>query len=198
MGCITTISGGFGVSCKAPSGKIKDKLILINVDDIDMSGVTYKTTLNGESVSIDIITALPLKSGKQGYLVEGLNGSIIARENISRGTYRANLSHEIEFVAWEIDAKALSNIKKLLTAKVVGVFESNGQFRVAGWSTGLQIREGSADTSDTDKGGLFTLILDMEQAPNLMPVFGVYTGTSPSEVYDYAASKTAFEALLIA
>lgn len=195
MSCISFITGGFAVCPEAPSGKVKDRMVLINVNDVDFANVTIKNELNGEPMAVVAITNLALKPGKKGYLVSGINGSIIFRESASRGTYWAPITQEVEFIAWDISPKALSTAKRLMTSRLLAVFETNGHFRVAGWRTGLQLREANADTSDAEKGGLFTFILDMEQASSWAPLFGNFTGTAPEESYDYAASLQAFEAL---
>jgi hypothetical protein len=194
MACIKKFTKDILKSCVEPDGVIKDRLILINVEDIDFANVTTTTTYaSGTLGATEIITSLPLKSGARGYEIEGINGSIIARETAERGTYRPAITQEIEFVAWSVEPDTLDAIQQLLKSKVIAVFESNGQFRVGGWKSGMQVRSLSADTSDTDKGGMFTIILDKVSAPSLMPVFGVLENTTNE--YDYAASLAAFENL---
>jgi len=194
MACIKKFTKDILKACAEPDGVIKDRLILINVEDIDFGAVTTTNAYKGNSLgATEIITSLPLKSGKRGYLIEGINGSIVARETAERGTYRPSINQEIEFVAWSVEPDAIDAVQQLLKSKVIAVFESNGQFRVGGWKSGMQVRSVSADTADADKGGMFTIVLDKQSAPSFMPVFGVLDA---SDEYDYAASLTAFEALL--
>jgi hypothetical protein len=194
MACIKKFTKDILKSCAEPDGIVKDRLVLINVEDVDFAGVTVANSYAGATLGAsEIITSLPLKTGKRGYLVEGINGSIIARETAERGTYRPTINQEVEFVAWSVTPDAIDAIQQLLKSRVLAVFESNGQFRVGGWRTGMQVRSVSADTSDADKGGMFTIILDKQSAPSFMPVFGVLDTAGE---YDYPASLAAFEALL--
>lgn len=193
MACIKKFTKDILKSCAEPDGVVKDRLILINVEDVDFANVVTTTNYAGNTLgATEIITTLPLKSGMRGYEIEGINGSIIARETAERGTYRPTITQEIEFVAWSVEPDALDAIQQLMKSKVLAVFESNGQFRVGGWKTGMQVRSVSADTSDADKGGMFTIILDKVSAPTFMPVFGVL---DVNNEYDYAASLAAFETL---
>ena len=68
--CTGIITGGFTTDCdNLPLGGLETSIVLINRNDIDLTG----TTIDGTNKTL--MTNLQLKAGKTGYIIEGIKQS---------------------------------------------------------------------------------------------------------------------------
>lgn len=188
------IQGGIGIQCNTiVASGVKDRLLLIPYEDLDFSLTTFNDTIFPEE---NVISLLKPKVGKKFFEFTGQNNSIVARNSFTRNQFQGTFTHEIDFIVFDVTAKALAEINRINKGRLIAIFEdSNKQFRVAGLDAGLRTSANSSDTSNTEIGGSHQITLSSAEELRYMLHMGVYTGTADAPVYDYAASLVLFDAL---
>lgn len=180
------------ISCASPAVKgFERKGIIINREDIDFAEVEFDTTKK------NVLTALPLKSGKKGYLIEQKGATPFSGTNSSAnvGTYGTGINNNVAIAILNNDAEVSGEvIDSMLNGEYVVVLEMkdkgagrNSAFRVYGFHNGLALSAYEHDPyGDTYAGGLVTL------TENDAPMSALYLGAS------YTAGKALYDSLLVA
>lgn len=178
------------VTCASPAVKGFERLgVIVNRADIDFASVTFGTTAK------NVLTALPLKSGKKGFKIEQSGATPFTGTTSSAevGTYRTSVNNNVTFVVLNNDAETADKvIDPALGGEFVVVLEmkdkgdsNKSAFRVYGLHNGLALSAYEHDPyGDAFAGGVITLT---EQGA---PMSAVYLGES------YTAGKALFDSLL--
>lgn len=188
--CDGLISKDITQSCDNPAVKGFERIgILINREDIDFSGLTFDTTKK------NVITAIPLKSGKKGYKVvqKGATPFTGSTSSAEVGTYGTGFTNNIAIAILNNNEDIAENVVDSLANGefvFIGELKDKGAdkasaFRVYGIHNGLTLSAYEHDPyGDTYAGGLATL------TETGAPKSAVYLGAS------YTAGKTLFDSLL--
>lgn len=183
------LTGGIEKNCKPLAAGTKDRLILIPYDDI-LAIVTDATRPK-------VVTGITLKSGKKGFLFEGYNNSTAIREGIVPGKYNLAYKHELDLVAFGVQPADMAVLEAVNAGRYVAITETNNKlFKVLGANAGLRATKNDNDTANKDTGGANEATLASEDEAGYAEFFQKLVGTPG--VYDYAATRTAFDALLVA
>ena len=188
--CATLISQGYEKACtrKAKQG-YKKECILINYDDIDFANIVRNATPGSEN----LVTTLPLFTGKQGYAInqffKPFQGS---GRSFVRGTYIGTWTKKLGFVTLTKDqAQNLNLHDGLANGKFVAIIQNEDMgsdnkcaFEILGLTNGLTLTSCENDpySEDVYNGDIFSL----EE-----------TGADESAIYlwntSYATTKAAYE-----
>ena len=193
MSCTLAISNGIARRCSPLPGGAGDKLILLNFNDI--LGYTVETNAP-TSAGDKYIDAITRAVATKGYLFEGQNNSINPVKTGERGTYWLEKTTTINFIAFDDTGIVEKTVEDLGNSLVVAAYESNGEYHIVGLEGGMLLQTATSDTNDADARGGFSLVLTATKESEYSKRIGVWTGTSPNQVYDKAASKVVFEGLL--
>lgn len=188
--CDALISMGLTTDCtSAPARGLEPAIILINRADIDFGEVDYSTTHK------NTVTALELKTGKKGYLIE-LQGSAPATGSTSEaevGTYATTVNKSLVIPVLRNDRDLAEKLgDPMLNGEFVAIREfkdkgagNNSAFEIIGLQNGAKLSAYSEDPyGDTFGGGLYTL---------------TETGASRTRIYlgeTYSAGKALWDSLL--
>ena len=172
-------------ACENSAPGLDNELVLINFDDVDRSG----STVNG-----NVISALVLKDGKNGYHYTTERNGFDGDSPLNKGTYKTGFNHQIVARVFLRSQKNKDEINALAASRVIAVVKNNDtvnaetKYEVYGWDTGLVLNDFSAPTTDGD-GIIYTLTLgtDENQRENQLPK-SFYKES-------LAATETAFKAL---
>lgn len=103
------------LDCNKPiSAGVKDKLYLINLDDI------ASTTVDPNNANL--ITGITLVSGAVAYVFEGKNSSIEPRTALVRQRYSEVYDHEVTFKVFDNGADVKKNLQGAVTKKLPSRF----------------------------------------------------------------------------
>lgn len=187
MNCEGLISAGINANCKLHPVGYERRMCIINKDDIDE--ITYAT---GKT---NVISAITLKSNKTGYLIlqngKSFNGT---KKSLVVNDYVNTFTKSLQFVDSEVGADAAEKLHDALAnGEFIAIIENKDKggsdmaaaFEVYGTETGL--RAASMEEDAQLQGNRWTTVLE-EQSCQSSAVY--FFSTS------YAATKTAFEALL--
>jgi hypothetical protein len=187
------IARGVSKDCyNPPVAGLKDRAIIINKDDLLAPIVDEKNPLK--------ISSLLLKAGKKGYLIEGINNTLKARDSAAASTIGVNFTHEFDFVVLEAGPDAVAVAQEIAYGRYVVVYpDNNNNFRVMGLNAGLKHSAGGSDSENTDLGGSYAITLMSDREKGYAPFLTVEDVTDPANpVYDYNATEAVFESLLVA
>lgn len=171
-----------------PVAGIEQKIILINRDDID--SITYDVTYPGE-----LATLITLKTGKTGYLVQGIKQVMKYSNEFLSETESVNaVRHSILGVrVYDPSVNVQKAINNFINgANVVAVVEkkwkgidNENAFRIFGLTHGLELSE-MTDASD-ENDGTFVFSLTTPE--------GYKEPKVPHQllITDYATTRTAFD-----
>lgn len=172
-------------------GGVKDRLILINQDDIDT--ITYD--IDNPLIVTDI--TLVSSPAARAYVFEGKNNSIDASWALNKGKYANNYDHTVVFKIFDDSPEVRQQIEALANGKFVAIQENNyrgandeAAFEIKGLGVGLVLTVAKGDRSDADTQGAPDLTLatpDTYKEPKL-PAFFFDT--------DYVTTRAAVNALI--
>lgn len=178
------------ISCTSPAVKgFERKGIIINREDIDFAEVTFDTTKK------NVLTALTLKSGKKGFVIEQKGNTPFTGTNqeANVGTYGTGVNSNVVFAILNNDQEVSEDvIDSMLNGEYVVILEYKDKganrasaFRVFGFHNGLVLTAYNHDPyGDTYAGALVTL------TETDAPMSALYLGAS------YSAGKTLYDSLL--
>lgn len=189
--CSNLIAQGLAYNCEEPLvAGVEQRGWIVNRADIDFANVTFAAD------STNVLTAMPLKTGKNGYLIEqkgkGFMGSTVTFNAKDTG---ADVTNTITFMVPDLTPATAQNfVDKVMAGEVVIVLENkwknlrgtdsgDSAFQVFGFYNGLRLSAGSRDLWSADTNGAISLTVEETNAP-------------VSAMYLYASSYTATEALL--
>lgn len=146
-----------GYDCENPMIKgAKPDGLIINKADINLAGVHY------DSSHPFLITALPLKSGKNAYGIQqtGKTPFTGTQQELQEGTYANTFTNTLQFVVLNHGATTSLTMFELMNGNFVVVLQNNnGTYQVYGLEGGLKasamVRELYND--DTLSGWLVTM-----------------------------------------
>lgn len=190
--CVELISADLAFDCdnKDIQG-IETNVVLINRDDIDYATTTYDPVSN-------TITNLQLQSGKTGYLLQGVKqlNSFLSEVVVNDDSLN-KVRHSFLGRVYNLTAANRAQVDALMTGVgIVAVVEkkwkgagNTSAFVVLGLGTGMEISEGSENSSENDGAFVFTLAsADVSLESN---------GPRVLLETDYATTKTAFDAKFV-
>jgi hypothetical protein len=173
-------------------GGVKDRLILINADDID----EYTVSVSNPQIIEDI--ALVTSPAARGYEFEGLNSSNDKETSLNFGRYTRTYNHQVTFRVFQNGPDVKAQLEALAKGKVVAIVEHNfrgsdgsAAFELLGRVQGLEVLEMTSNMSDQETQGAYVVRLstpELFKEPNL-----------PATVFitDYATTKTMVDGLLV-
>lgn len=186
--CDALISASLDAQCAVPKRGFEKAAVIINRADIDMAGITYSTT------EPNVVTALPLKSGKKGFKVTQpgktpYTGSSLAG---ATGTYLNTIDKTISIVLPNNDRELYQKfVTPALNGEFVMVLEmkdkgadNKSAFVVYGLEQGLVYDSLSGDPYGDAAGGV-VLTFKEEGAASA----AIYLGDT------YSAGQTIFDGL---
>lgn len=175
-----------------PVAGLKDRAILINRSDI----VTHVFDTDNPLKVSDLV----LKTGAKGYLIEGINNTLKSRDSSAPTTIGVSFTHEFDFVVLEAGPDAVQVAQEINFGRYVAVYEdNNNHFRIKGLNAGMKPTANGSDSENVDLGGSYAITLSSALEKGFSNFLFVEDATVPeTPVYDYEATKAAFEALLVA
>lgn len=184
-GAISAGLTAFNCGQIAPSGTRK-RVVLINYDDINFASVTD---------TAGVVSALPLISGKIGYLFQSAQKSTVGEATFAKGTYVNQYDHAVTLRAL-VKSQAVKNfVNSINGARVVAIVEnldegSSGdvKFEIYGLRSGLVLSEMPFSTEVAD-GVVYSIKLASDDNAKEAELPKSFYVTSAS------ATETAFQAL---
>lgn len=181
---------GIPAPCETPVGGLQTKLVQVRKDDI---ASVVRDATNPKRVSVS------LKTGKKGFLFEGMGESNNARAKFAKTKYGSpTYAHEVDLVAFSSTAEDYAVAEDLAKDTTVSfVRDNNGNVLVYGLNAGLTASKNDTDTANADTGGAPEITLSSTKEKGLADFFTVFDSTGGTPVVDAAATLAAFEALYI-
>lgn len=192
MNCNGIITQALSETCKNHPFGFEKEGIIINRSDINFGGITYAAS------KTDIVTAMPLKSGKVGYKIvqfgtKPFNGT--KKSGVSKESAPGKMTKTVQFFIPDHDPAVDEGfVDALLNGEFVMILEhkdknettNNAAFEIFGMHNGLHFTNIEQDTyGDYGSGWLVT----MEETE--APASSVYLFDT-----SYTATKTKFDAYL--
>ena len=160
MGCITQITGGFVINCNTlPLPGIDAHIVLINYDDINRGTTTFNAT------NELLVENFALKTGKTGYLLEGVkqsngkNYSLVLGENLPN-----RFKHGISGKILNPSVANKSQFQRIANGKFVAVIKQNWKgvdnkdaFEILGYESGLELVEATNNSTEESNTIVFSL-----------------------------------------
>lgn len=183
------IQADITLNCVTPVTGLKDRLVLINYDDVDFDNIVYNAT------NPMLVETLALKGTTRGYLVQGINMSNKHNAALAPRPYMNGYEHNINFIVFDNDPASKLWLDNLTHARLVGIWENrykktNGDtsFEIGGLDVGLNLLEGTrdADNEETLGGWLLSLRTGNSKEPHAPRSYFIT---------DYATTNLAFESL---
>ena len=193
MNCNGLISQALSTTCKNhPFGFEKDGII-INRSDINLGGITFASN------STNIVTTMPLLTGKVGYKVvhfgtKPFNGT--KKSGVSKEASPGKMTKTVQFFVPDHDPAVDENfIDAILNGEFVMILENKDKnettndaaFEIFGMQNGLHFTAIEQDTYG-DYGSGWLITMEETEAPS-------------SSIYlfdtSYSATKTKFDAYLV-
>lgn len=189
------ISASILLDCDNPLvGGAKDRLILINKDDI--ASVTRNVT---NPQIIEAITLVTTSPATVAFQIEGKNYSNDVSWEFVKARYSENYNHEVVFRIFDNGPDVKKQIEAMGKGTLVAIIENNfrgnsgdAAFEILGLDVGLKLTEGNSNKSDAETQGAPVLTLrtpDDYKEPHL-----------PATLFitDYTTSKAVVDGLLAA
>lgn len=173
-------------------GGVKDRLILINQDDVD----SYTENVSNPQIITDI--TLNASPAVRAYEIEGINSSNDKLVALVKGAYSTTWNHQITVRIFSTGADVKKQIENMTKGKLIALVEHNyrgengdAAFEILGRVQGLEVLECTQDMSDTETQGAWVLRLSSPEKfkePN-----------TPATFFDtnYATTKAKVDALLV-
>lgn len=176
INCSNLIAQGIAQNCAEPLvAGVEQKGWIVNRADIDFANVEYADG------STNILTALPLKTSKKGFVIEqkgkGFIGSTITFNAKDSG---ADVTNSITFTVPDLTPETAQNfVDKVMAGEVVIVLENkwknlrasetgtsgDAAFQIFGYFNGLRLASGTRDIWSADTNGAITLTVEETNAP---------------------------------
>jgi hypothetical protein len=180
-------------NCQKPIvGGVKDRLILINMSDIES---IIRNNTNPQIIEDIILVSSPQA---KAYYVEGKNGSNDLRSALVKQTYTEMFTHECIFRIFDNSPDIKQNIENMARGgRMVAVVENNfrgtgdvSSFEIFGIDIGLELVECESNKSDQETQGAWVLTL---RSPERNPEPHL-----PATLFDtdYATTKAIVTALI--
>tara|TARA_R110001632_G_scaffold42233_2_gene106655 strand:+ start:698 stop:1291 length:594 start_codon:yes stop_codon:yes gene_type:complete len=187
------ISAGLTIDCATPlQAGAEDELILINRDDWLDAAITLNAT------NPQIIEAVTLATGIEGYSYQGKNNSIGPKYEFIKQTFAEVYNHEINFKVFNVDPVAKEQLEKMAKGSMVAIVQNkfkggtgDSAYEVYGADAGLIVSQNIRDIINQENQGAFDVIIKSdEQAlePHMPKTFFIT---------DLATTKAAVETLLV-
>lgn len=182
---------GAEIDCADPlSPGIRKRLIGFNLEDIET--VLYNVT------QTNVIEAITLKSGTQGWVFEGIKQSIIPSFELVNTSTASTWRHSVIQSIFDVSSAQKLNIQGMATKATVWVVEnandssnSDSIFEVYGLQRGLEANTITRSPVDTESGAAYVIELATPDEGGNEPV--------PVEswfITDFATTLAAVESLL--
>lgn len=178
---------GIPAPCDTPAGGLQTTLVQLRKADI--------ASFVRDSTNPKLVT-ITMKTGKKGFVFEGMGESVNARAKMTPSKYGApTYAHEVDLVAFTSDPADYATCEDLAKDKTVSVVkDNNGNILVYGLNAGLSATKNDTDTANADTGGAPEVTVASTKEKGLADFFAVMT-TGPNPVIDPIATLAAFEAL---
>lgn len=169
----------------------EDEAVLINKDDWDEASKT--TNMTNAQIIEDIVFA----SGARGYLLEGINNSILPKSNYIKGRFSGLFNHEVNYYVFSLSSTTKQQLEKKKDGKFVLVVRnkfkgSDSTFEIYGKDSGLIVPDGGIvrDPGDSETSGAYNIILRSDENSGLEPHL-------PATLFntDYATTLAIFNGL---
>ena len=172
--CEYLIAAGISKDCTDPiKPGLEKRGVIINRADIDFGKVTYSED------NPNIISALPLKSGKKAYNIYQQTNTPFNGTNkaFAAGTNSNSFTKQVAFIVQDdgpdvardiIDPLANGEFVVILEnkyKKLQGTPAGAAAFEVYGFDTGLKQSEGTDDKNSADTDGCWAITLQETSAP---------------------------------
>lgn len=181
------------VNCTNPIlGGTRDTAFIFNFDDI------ANATLTKNGVNPQIIEAIILGSGIVGYTVQGINNSMLPKNEMVKGKFLNSFRHEFNFKAFSLNPTIKAQLETLTKGKFVVIVENvykgdsgEAAYEIYGLESGLICSVLQRDPSNPDTQGAYdiTLMSSDQSRENHLPA--TFFKTS------YAATKALIEAIVV-
>lgn len=191
--CDKLITQGLNGSCGTPVliAGLEDVAVIINRDDIDLSGVDFSSVPHGPMT-------LTMKATKKGFKVSQLNDSFKGTMiELEKGRFRSKFKNKFSCVLFDKLGGVTPTsklISELSNGRFVVVYENKTKntlgdinYEMMGLYKGLKVAKMTRDIYDEETDGAW--LIDFEESGVPEPPITFYT-TSLS------ATKAAFEALV--
>lgn len=174
--CGELTRGIIAVDCNSPlvSG-LRTTAYIMNTDDIDRS-----TTV----ITNGVITDFQLKAGKSAYKVQVAEDGIMGMQTFVRATYSTGWTHQISLKLLDISKEVKDFITELQYGRVTiivankyikeGLTPGDTVYEVYGYSLGLQLTEGTRDTSNADVDGGYEITLSTKEGEKEKLILSVF------------------------
>lgn len=146
----------------------EDTMLLMNRDDI------ASTTRNG--INNEIVEAIIMNSGALAFKYEGQDSSNAAKANVVKVSVFRKWNHEINFMAFGVDADTKEQMQKMKDGDIVAVIYNkhkgeNGDsaFEMYGLDSGLKVEAMESDKTSADSQGAFVIQLKSNEETGLEP-----------------------------
>lgn len=173
--------------CNPPIEGIEQTMYIYNREDI----ASY--TL--DATNSQIITGITMKTGKLGYMIQGLNSAIGGRWELVKQTYANRYDHIVGGVVFERGSAAKLELQGLANGNFVVVLENkhksgDAAFEIFGKDIGLESRTITGNAADAETAGGYPFELGSPEA-NKEP-------HTPATLFltSYAATRTMLEATI--
>lgn len=190
MACDGLLTSDILFDCdNAPKGGIEVDVLLVNREDIDIDAVTF------DASNKLLMTNFQLKSGKTGYLLQGVKQiQSAAAELVKKETSVDAFKHIFNGVILNFSAANKLEIQSMAEgASIVAIIElkwkgaSNADaFQVLGYDAGLELNTLAWNTNENDG----TVSIELSSVDGFEEPKMVMTLLET----DYATTKTAFDA----
>lgn len=176
----------------------ESEAVIINRNDIDFDKITYSATER------NVVTALPLKTGKRGYKVKvpgkvpytGTNSAMVEETILNTFTHVVNfvvLNHDPQIAAEILDGLATGSFVFIMENKFKNTNKAttpgDNVFQIYGLSTGLYATEITRELYGEDTNGGWSV--SMSETGSVFSATFLYAST-------LAATRTLFESLTTA
>lgn len=189
MSACAQVKKGVAAPCEPAAAGLKTQLVVIRYDDI---ASVVRDATNPKLVNIT------LKTGKKGFLFEGLGDSNAARVKYVPGKYIGTYTHEVDLVSFGIGPEDSATVQDLAKDRVVTVVpDNNGYYKVHGLNAGLTTSKLDTDTANKDTGGAPEITISSDKEKGLADFFAKMDTTGATPVIDPVATAAAFTALYV-
>ena len=182
---------GASINCDDPLAPgIRKRLIGFNLEDIE--AITYNT------INPNVVEAITLKEGKQGWVFEGVKQSITPDVSLVPQTTYAGWRHAVLLSIFDVSSEQKLNIQGMANKATVWVVEnandssnSDSIFEVYGLDRGLEAETITRSPVDTESGAAYVVQLATPDTggAEVQPAVSWF-------ITDYATTLAAVETLL--
>jgi hypothetical protein len=182
---------GSSINCDDPLAPgIRKRVIGFNLEDINT--ITYNST------NTNVVEAITLKTGKQGWVFDGVKQSITPDVALTPQTTYAGWSHGLLLSIFDVSSAQKLNLQGMANKSTVWIVEnandsSNGDsiFEIYGLDRGLEAETITRSPVDTESGAAYVVQLrtPAEGGAEVQPAVSWF-------ITDYATTLAAVETLL--